>query len=49
MVLVGAPTEAVGGCAAALEEVEAAFRPVVSSDSDSVLVELWRVPAVEAP
>ena len=49
VVLVGVPTEQVGVWAAALEEVEAAFQPVVSADSDSVLVELWRVPVVEAP
>lgn len=46
VVLVGSPPPDVGGLAAALDGVSATFRPVISADSDSVLVELWRASAV---
>jgi hypothetical protein len=48
-VLVGSPPGNGSDLETALVEVSPAFRPVVSADADSVLVELWRAPALDVP
>ena len=49
VVLVGSPPGNGSDLETALTEVLPAFRPVVSADADSVLVELWRAPARDVP